>query len=92
MSGGRLLHPQPEDVPCPGDYGPTLHGLFNNYKTKINKREYSIQKCMSQQIQRFSNISNFPYKNLSFSLHLHITTQYLFSGSSGGAGSGGARK
>jgi hypothetical protein len=23
ISGGRLLHPQPEDAPCRGDKGPT---------------------------------------------------------------------
>jgi hypothetical protein len=26
VSGGRFLHPQPEDAPCRGDKGPTEHG------------------------------------------------------------------
>jgi hypothetical protein len=29
ISGGRLLHPQPEDAPCRGDKGPTLHGSIS---------------------------------------------------------------
>jgi hypothetical protein len=27
ISGSRLLHPQPEDMPCSGDEEPTLHGI-----------------------------------------------------------------
>jgi hypothetical protein len=30
LSGGRLLHPQPEDAPCRGDKGPTWHGIKAN--------------------------------------------------------------
>jgi hypothetical protein len=37
ISGSRLLHPQPEDMPCRGDKGPTWDGTCNKYHKKLNK-------------------------------------------------------
>jgi hypothetical protein len=39
ISGGRLLHPQPEDAPCSGDKGHTLHGksFFHICKIMVEK-------------------------------------------------------
>jgi hypothetical protein len=31
ISGGRLLHPQPEDAPCRGDNGPTYTWILMEF-------------------------------------------------------------
>jgi hypothetical protein len=54
ISGGHLFHPQPEDTPCRGDKGPTLHGLSMHtyFKTYVvsNLLQY-CRKCKWTQFQ-----------------------------------------
>lgn len=53
ISGSHLLHPQPEDMPCSGDEGPTLHAI----KIKHFGLELYFLKWASKEFILFLTVS-----------------------------------
>jgi hypothetical protein len=46
ISGGHLLHLQPEDAPCHGDKGPTKHGIHYTVHTILRRYILWNNRCL----------------------------------------------
>jgi hypothetical protein len=77
ISGGHLLHLQPEDTPCHSDKGPTQYGMVIVHSCLLMRRDAaqsgrSLSKCNP------SKRSRSPCSSLDYALNLKLESVHSF--------------